>query len=92
MNKKEQAYIAAHYATQKTKDIALYLGRTQDYVRQVARRMGLFRREAYQEGRKQCQGCVMYCNRVCLAHLDKCTAARFTKASWPKLNQFNHFD
>lgn len=95
MKKAEEAYIAEHYERESTKEIAAALGRTPDYVRYVARSLGLYRREA-RTGGLRCRDCVMFCNKVCIAHIEsgKCSAARFTKAvKWPETKtKFNYFD
>lgn len=94
MNSEARKYIAENYGKMKPKEIAEEIGQTSDYVRQVARRMGLFRGKGYRgEPRSACKGCMMFCNGECLARLDKCSAARYTNAKWPDLTKrINYFD
>lgn len=94
MNEAEKKYIAEHYGQMKPKEIAEALGKTQDWVRQIARRMGMFRGKGYRGApRSRCKGCVIFCNGECLARLEKCGAAKYTKAKWPDLTKrINYFD
>lgn len=88
MNEAAKKYIAENYGTMKPKEIAEALGKTQDWVRQIARRMGLFRGKGYRaEPRTRCKGCVIFCNGECLARLDRCEAAKYTRASWENLKK-----
>ena len=86
----EKRYIKLHYETMRAKDIGEVLGRSSSYVTDLARGMGMYRRVAE---KSRCKACLMYVNSTCLARLDKCSAARFTRAEWPDLTKrISYFD
>ena len=84
-----KAYIKAHYGKQTPKEIAEETGRTPDYIRQIARRMG-YRLQAPRKGsRARCKGCLLLTREgICIFHNEsdawRCAAMRFTKGQWPE--------
>lgn len=85
---KDHEYIKAHYGKDKTKDIALHLGRSDQYVRCAARRMGL-RKQFRKERSKPCETCLLRAtNGRCIygneGEAERCRAMRFSAAEWPK--------
>lgn len=83
-----KAYIKAHYGTMTPNEIGRELGRSPDRVRQIARRMGLYK---YTKPRKRtmakCKGCMLNADGICIYHLEaeanRCRGMRFTKAKFP---------
>lgn len=86
INEEAKAFIAENYDSMNPKEIAEFVGRSQDWVRQEARKMGMFRGKGYRgEKHASCKECMIFCNNTCLARLDSCGAAKYTKASWSQL-------
>lgn len=85
---KDHAYIKAHYGKDKTRDIALHLGRSQQYVRCAAKRLGL-RKQFRQVKNKPCETCLLLApNGHCVygneGEAERCRVMRFSTAEWPK--------
>lgn len=85
---KDHAYIKAHYGKDKTKDIALALGRTPQYVRCAAKRLGL-RKQFRKVIIKPCETCLLLApNGHCIygneGDASRCRAMRYTRGEWPK--------
>lgn len=85
---KDHEYIKAHYGKEKTRDIALHLGRSQQYVRCAAKRMGL-RKQTRRAVTKPCGTCLLAApNGHCIysneGEAERCRVMRFSTAEWPK--------
>ena len=80
----EREYIRANYGKIKTRQIALTLHRTPEFVRNVARRLGVARKVRRATTEERCAPCQMWINGTCAAHLENCTAARTIRARWPE--------
>ena len=84
-----KAYIKAHYGKQTPRQIAEATGKTADYIRQIARRMG-YRLQAPRKGnRARCKGCLLQTREgVCIYHNEddawRCVNMRIIKAEWPQ--------
>lgn len=85
-----KAYIKAHYGKQTPKQIAEETGKTPDYIRQIARRLG-YRLQAPRKGnRARCKGCLLQTREgVCIYHNEgdvyRCRAMKITEnVKWPK--------
>jgi len=85
----EKAYIAEHYATGKTSDIAQALKMSPDMVRGFAQKLGIRKRAAYSRDMSYCTTCCLNARGRCIygneGDAGRCKAMRYSTAKWPKL-------
>ena len=87
-HKELQAFVKANYGTMRPKDIAAKFGLTPNRIRQIARRMGMYKYPARKPNMAKCGGCLLNADGVCIYHLEaaanRCRTMRYTKGKWPE--------
>ena len=83
----KKAYIRANYGTLTPKEISEDVALEPGRVRQIARRMGLYRQAPRRSNKAKCKPCMLYVNGVCIYNLEaeasRCRNMRFTTAKFP---------